>query len=64
LKADPKTPLRRKLTFGGLEKVREMFDRFVVDKQLEDRAALEYGINMGGGSVWLSLSDEQYRKLK
>ena len=64
LEPDLKTSLPRKLTFKDSEKVVEMYDRFGVDKKLEDRAALEYGINQGRGSVWLSLTPEQYGKLK
>jgi hypothetical protein len=64
LEEDLKTPLPRKLTFAGPEKIREMYDRFGIDKKLEDRSALEYGINIGRGSVWLSLTSDQYRKLK
>jgi hypothetical protein len=42
-----------------------MYDRFGIDKKLEDRSALEYGITTTGrGSVWLSLTPEQYNKLK
>jgi hypothetical protein len=33
-------------------------------KDLAARQALDYAINMGRGSVWLWLSDEQYAKLK
>ena len=64
IEADIKTPLPRKLTFAGPAKIREMYDRFGIDKKLEDRSALEYGINMGRGSVWLSLTQDQYLKLK
>jgi hypothetical protein len=64
LEADLKTPLPRTLTFAGPEKILEIYDRLGVDKKLEDRSALEYGINTGRGSVWLSLTPEQYIKLK
>src|SRR5271170_4594924 len=50
LEPDLKTSLPRKLTFKGSEKVLEMYDRFGTEKKLEDRAALEYGINQGRGS--------------
>jgi len=32
--------------------------------KLEDVQAIEYGIQMGRGSVWLNLTDDQYRKLR
>jgi hypothetical protein len=62
LEQDLKTPLPRKLIFAGPEKIREIYDRFGIDKKLEDRSALEYGIDIGRGSVWLSLTPEQYGK--
>ena len=64
LEPDLKTSLPRKLTFKGPEKVREMYDRFGTEKKLEDRQGLEYGINQGRGSMWLSLTPDQYSKLK
>jgi hypothetical protein len=64
LEPDLKTSLPRTLKFAGPEKVREIYDRFGTDKKLEDRSALEYGISQGRGSVWLSLTPEQYIKLK
>jgi hypothetical protein len=64
LEPDLKTPLPRRLTFAGPENVREIYDRFGTEKKLEDRSALEYGINQGRGSVWLSLTHDQYIKLK
>jgi hypothetical protein len=32
--------------------------------KLEDVQAIEYGISMGRGSIWLNLTNEQYQKLK
>ena len=64
LEADLKPPLPRELTFAGPDKILEIYARFGVDKKLEDRSAPEYGINIGRGSVWLSLTAEQYSKLK
>jgi hypothetical protein len=64
LEEDLKTSLPRKLIFAGPEKIREMYDRFGIEKMLEDRSALEYGINNGRGALWLSLTAEQYQKLK
>jgi hypothetical protein len=60
-----KNVLPRKLTFASPGKIREMHDGFGINKKLEDRSALEYGIpTTGRGSVWLSLTPEQYNKLK
>jgi hypothetical protein len=64
LEQDLKTSLPCKLTFASPGKIRELYDRLGIDKKLEDRSALDYGINTGRGSVWLSLTPEQYSKLK
>jgi hypothetical protein len=64
LEADLKTSAGRRLTFADAAKVREMFDRFACNKQLEDREAVEHGIEAGRGAIWIELTDEQYRKLK
>jgi hypothetical protein len=64
LELDLKTPLPCKLTFADVNKIREIHDRFGADQKLEDKSALEYAINMGRGSMWLNLTDEQYGKLK
>ena len=64
LEPDLKTPLPRKLTFAGPDKLLEMHERWGEKRLLEDRSALEYAINMGRGSIWLILTAEQYAKLK
>jgi hypothetical protein len=64
LEPDLKTSLPRTLTFRDAAKIRELFDRFAAGKKLEDRQALEYALEMGRGSIWLNLSEEQYAKLK
>jgi hypothetical protein len=64
LEPDLKTPIHRKLTFSSPDKVREMHERFGADRKLEDKAALEYAINTGRGSIWLNLTNEQYQKLR
>jgi hypothetical protein len=45
-------------------KLREMYDRFGMGKKLEERQALEYAIECGRGSIWIELTEQQYRKLK
>ena len=64
LEPDLKTPLPRRLTFSTPEKVRELHKRFGMDRTLENGQILEYAINMGRGSIWLMLDDDQYRTLK
>ena len=64
LEADLKTSLPRKLQLECPEKLVEMAER---GGGLPNRAAdqmLRYGIEMGRGGVWLSLTEEQYLKLK
>lgn len=63
LEEDLKTPLPRKVTVAGPEKVREMAERGGCNLNLESRQALDHGIEIGRGGVWLELSDEQYQKL-
>lgn len=62
LESDCRTSLPCKLTFVAPDKIRTMHQRFG-SPLLEDRQALEHGISIGRGGVWLSLNDEQYRKL-
>ena len=63
LEQDLKTPLRRKFTFGDSGKVIELALRGGADNTLAGRQGIEHGIGMGRGSVWLNLTNEQYRKL-
>ena len=64
LEPDLKTSLPRTLTFSAPDKIREMHKRFGVDRKLEDKSALQYAINMGRGSLWLNLTDEQHAELQ
>ncbi|MGF7181444.1 hypothetical protein HDF11_002962 [Tunturiibacter psychrotolerans] len=64
LEPDLKTSLPRKLTFKEPDKKREMFERFSIEKGQVDSQALEFGINQGRGSIYLSLTRDQYLKLK
>jgi hypothetical protein len=34
------------------------------DRSLAGKQAIEYGIGMGRGSAWLSLTNDQYQKLR
>jgi len=64
LEADLKTPLPRKLNFGTPDKIVELVRRTGSLKDLACRQALEHGIEMGRGGVFLNLTDEQYAALK
>ena len=64
LEEDLKTPLRRKVRLDDSAKIIEMAEKGGAAMRLEDRQALDYGISIGRGSVWLSLTPEQYQKLK
>jgi hypothetical protein len=64
LEDDLKTPLPRKMIFQDSIKVIEMALRGGAGKVLADRQAIEHGISLGRGSAWLSLTSEQYAKLK
>ena len=64
LEEDLRTSLPRKLRLSDPAKIIEMAEKGGAAMRLEDRQALDYGIANGRGSVWLSLTPEQYRKLK
>jgi hypothetical protein len=58
------TALPVKLSFADVEKVRELAKRGGGLLDLESAAALEHGIEIGRGEVWLDLTPAQYAKLK
>jgi hypothetical protein len=64
LEPDLRTALPRKLNFADAEKVREVAKRGGGVPDLESASALEHGIEIGRGGVWLSLTPEQYATLK
>jgi len=64
LEADLKTPLPRKLNFASSDKIVELAERAGALRNLESRQALEHGISVGRGGVFLTLTEEQYSKLK
>lgn len=64
LEEDCKTSLPRKFTFSSEEKVKEMARKGGAAMNLETLQALEHGIEIGRGGVWLELTEEQYEKLK
>jgi hypothetical protein len=64
LEADLKTTLPRKLHFASADKIIELAERGGGLPDQETRLMLDQGIAKGRGGVFLSLTDEQYRKLK
>jgi hypothetical protein len=64
LEQDLKTPLPRKLHFTSPDKVIELVERGGGLSNLESRQALDQAIEIGRGGVFLSLTAEQYAKLK
>jgi hypothetical protein len=64
LEEDLKTPLPRMLHFASPDKVVELVDRGGGLLNLESRQALDQAIEIGRGGVFLSLTAEQYAKLK
>ena len=63
LEEDLKTPLPRKLNFRDVGKLFEIAERGGCPMDLEDRQAIEHGIEIGRGGIWLGLTAEQYSKL-
>lgn len=64
LEEDLKTALPHKLHFKSEEKIRTIVDKVGNFANLQDRQALDYGLRIGRGGVWLQLSGEQYLRLK
>jgi hypothetical protein len=53
-----------KLTFSSPDKILQLAELAGVLKDLAARQAIEHGIEMGRGGVYLMLTPEQYAKLK
>jgi hypothetical protein len=64
LEEDLKTPLPRRLHFKSPDKIRAIVDKVGNFADLQDRQALDYGLEIGRGGVWLQVSEEQYMRLK
>lgn len=64
LEEDLKTPLPRRLYFRSPEKIRAIVEKVGNFANLQDRQALDYGLGIGRGGVWLQLNEEQYMRLK
>ena len=63
LKADLKTPLPRRLHFTSPDKIIELVQRGGGFTDQDSRIAINQGIEMGRGGVFLNLTAEQYAKL-
>jgi len=64
LEPDLKTSLPRRLTFQNDVKFLDLARRGGAEFNLAGHQAIEQGIAMGRGAVWLSLTREQYAKLR
>ena len=63
LEEDCKTSLPRHFVFQSELKILDLARHGGASFDLADRQAIEHGISMGRGSVWLELTREQYGKL-
>jgi hypothetical protein len=63
LEPDLKTSLPCKLNFSDRPKLFEIAERGGALRNLETKQAMEHGIEIGRGGVWLELTQDQYQKL-
>ena len=64
LEGNLKTPLPKRLHFTFPNKIIELVARGGGLRDPESRLMLEQGISMGRGGVFLSLTEEQYERLR
>ena len=64
LEADCKTSVGRRVAFTDPDRIIELAKRGGVTLDLSTRQAIEHGISMGRGSVWLFLTSDQYHRLQ
>jgi hypothetical protein len=64
LEADLQTALPRKFNFAEVGKVRELAKRAGGLPDLATVAAFDHAVSIGRGGLWLSLTQEQYARLK
>jgi len=64
LEADLQSPLPKRLHFSSPDKIIELVERGGGLRDPESRLMLEQGISMGRGGVFLSLTEEQYERLR
>jgi len=62
--SDLKMPLRKTLRFTESEKIVELAERTGSLRNLETLEALDHGISKGRGGLFLTVTAEQYAKLK
>jgi hypothetical protein len=63
LEEDLKTSLPCKLNFATSDKITQLAERTGALRDLACRQAIEHGVSVGRGGVWLMLTREQYAKL-
>ena len=64
LEADLKTALPRKLHFASPDKLIELVERGGGFTDQDTRSAVNHGIEIGRGGIFLKLTEEQYAKLR
>jgi hypothetical protein len=64
LEEDLKTPLPKKLAFETESKMLALAKRGGATFDEKTESAIQHGISIGRGGIWLNLTDEQYRRLK
>ena len=64
LEEDCKTVLPRHLVFQSELKILDLTQHGGAEFNLAGRQAIEHGIGMGRGSIWLKLTGEQYDTLR
>jgi hypothetical protein len=63
LEEDLKTPLPRTFTFATSDKILQLAEHAGALRNLECRQAIEHGVSVGRGGVFLTLTADQYAKL-
>jgi hypothetical protein len=64
LEEDLKTALPKKHAFLSEDMIFQLARRVSANLNLEAEQAIRHGIEIGRGGLWLSLSEDQYRKMK
>jgi len=64
LEEDLKTALPKKLAFLSQDMIFQLARCGGASLNLEAEQAIQHGINIGRGGIWLNLTDDQYKKLK
>jgi hypothetical protein len=64
MEEDLKTSLPRRFTFQDEVKILDLARHGGADFTLAGRQAIDHGIAIGRGAVWLQLTREQYAKLR